>query len=600
MKKLLKILNNLGFVVEYIWQWDKSILLICALNSIVIATAPFVWIFAPKMLIDELLNGKSIKNIGIILICTFIIAGILNFFKAYFPGVYKMKISNIRFNFIDLMHIKAMTMDFKHTEDPKVLNDIQQAWKTLSSPYGGVGGILQKLFTMFGYLFGVIGYISIIVTLNPLILLYLLINVIIIYNITVKINKYVKSKEPIVSDYYRKSYYTSNTMSDFKYGKDIRIYTMKKFLMSKKNSFDEQLLNVSKDIEKKRFKFSFIDSALYLIREGIVYFYLVYEVLMGSLTISNFTMYSVTIAGFASCMENFMKDFADMKLFCLYVSDLRDFLNIKDDDKTEKKSEIPLNKPYEIQFKNVSFKYPNAERFIYENLSFKIEPGQKLAIVGVNGAGKTTLVKLISRLYKPTKGEILLNGINIWELDSKEYQKLLSVVFQDINIYAFTVAENISLSCEDSNEKYLSEVSARAGIKEKIDSLEAGFNTNMLKILDDNGIELSGGENQKLALARALYKDGDIIILDEPTAALDPISEEKIYLSFNDLIGGKTAVYISHRLSSTRFCDKIAFFENGKIEEYGSHDELMKLSGKYAEMFNIQAQYYKEDIAVEV
>lgn len=162
------------------------------------------------------------------------------------------------------------------------------------------------------------------------------------------------------------------------------------------------------------------------------------------------------------------------------------------------------------------------------------------------------------------------------------------------------MAENISLSCEDSNEKYLSEVSARAGIKEKIDSLEAGFNTNMLKILDDNGIELSGGENQKLALARALYKNGDIIILDEPTAALDPISEEKIYLSFNDLIGGKTAIYISHRLSSTRFCDKIAFFENGKIEEYGSHNELMKLSGKYAEMFNIQAQYYKEDIAVEV
>lgn len=539
-KSTLTILDNLSFTLKYIWKWDKSVILVCVLNSIVIAIAPFIWIFTPKLLIDELLNGKRVNNIAIILGVTFIVAAVVNYFKAYFVGAYRMKMSNIRFNFIDLVHEKAMGMDFKHTEDPKVLNDIHQAWKTVRNPYEGIGGILQKLFTILGYLLGFIGYMSIVVTLNPLILLYLLVNVIIVYYANVKINNYEKSQEPLRSDFGRKSNYANSTMSDFKYGKDIRIYNMKNLLAEKKKAFDRQRLEVSKSIEKNRFKLSLIDSLFFLVREGIVYTYLVSQILMSKLTIGNFSMYSITIAGFSSCMENLMKDFAHIKYCCLYVSDLRDFLDIKDDEDTKKEEEIPLEKPYEIRFENVSFKYPNSDRFIYKNLSFKINDGKKLAIVGVNGVGKTTLVKLISRLYKPTEGEILLNGINIWKFDAKEYYRILSVVLQNINVFAFTVAENIALSCEKLDENYIYEVARKAGIKDKIDSLENGLNTNMLKIIDDNGIEFSGGEYQKLAIARSLYKNGDIVILDEPTAALDPISEENIYKGFNELIGNRT------------------------------------------------------------
>lgn len=224
-----------------------------------------------------------------------------------------------------------------------------------------------------------------------------------------------------------------------------------------------------------------------------------------------------------------MKDFAHIKYCCLYVSDLRDFLHIKDDEYTKKEEEIPLEKPYEIRFENVSFKYPNSDRFIYKNLSFKISAGKKLAIVCVNGAGKTTLVKLISRLYKPTEGEILLNGINIWKFDAKEYYKILSVVFQNINVFAFTVAENIALSCEKLDENFIYEVARKAGIKEKFDSLKNGLNTNMLKVIDDNGVEFSGGEYQKLAIARALYKNGDIVILDEPTADFSLGKDIRLY-----------------------------------------------------------------------
>lgn len=598
-KTKYSIMNNLSFTLKHTWEWDKSVIILCILNSLVIGIAPFIWMFAPKLLIDELLGGKRIKNILLILVVTFILGAVINYLKPYLAGVFRMKMNGVRYKFIDLIHEKAMGMDFKHTEDPKVLDSIWQALQTVLNPRHGIGGILDKLFTIIGYIIGFAGYMTIVLTLNPLILLYLVVNVIIVYILSMKINKFEKNKEININELRRKSGYINDTMTDFKYGKDIRIYDMKNILIKKKKNFDTERISMVKEVEKNRFKLLFIDSLLFLIREGIVYAYLVFEVLNKNLTIGNFSLYSVTIAGFADCMQNLIKDLAQMRTDCLYVGDFRKFLDIKDDDQAVKLKGIPKEKPYCIELKNISFKYPNSERYIFENLSLKIKPGKKLAIVGVNGAGKTTLVKLISRLYKPTSGEILLNGINIWELDGKEYFKMLSVVFQNINIYAFTVAENIALNCSEINEDLIYDAVEKAGIKSKIDSLKDGIKTNMLKVIDDNGVEFSGGENQKLAIARALYKNGDIIILDEPTAALDPISEENIYKSMSALIGDKTAVYISHRLSSTRFCDEIAFFEDGKVKEYGSHQELLSKGGGYAHMFEVQAQYYKEEIDKE-
>lgn len=598
-KPSYSVMDNLKFTLKHTWEWDKSVIILCVLNSIVIAIAPFIWMFAPKLLIDELLGSKRINNILMILIITFILGAVINYLKPYLAGVYRMKMNGVRYKFIDLIHEKAMGMDFKHTEEPKVLDSIWQALETVLSPRHGIGGILDKLFTIMGYLISFAGYMSIVLTLNPLILLYLVVNVVIVYLLSMKINKFEKDKEITRNKVRRQGFYINDTMTDFKYGKDIRIYDMKNILQNKKKSFDIEKVNILREIEKKRFKLLTVDSMLFLLREGIVYSYLVFEVLNKNLTIGNFTLYSVTISGFADCMQNLIKDFAQVKADCLYVGDFRKFLNIKDDEKAAKLKDIPKEKPYCIELKNISFKYPNSERFIFENLSLKINPGKKLAIVGINGAGKTTLVKLISRLYKPTSGEILLNGVNIWELDGKEYFKKLSIVFQNINIYAFTVAENIALNSHDINEKLIYEAAEKAGIKSKIDSLEDGIKTNMLKVIDDNGVEFSGGENQKLAIARALYKNGDIIILDEPTAALDPISEENIYKSLNALIGNKTAIYISHRLSSTRFCDEIAFFEDGKIKEYGTHEELLAKGEGYANMFNVQAQYYKEETEKE-
>ena len=219
--------------------------------------------------------------------------------------------------------------------------------------------------------------------------------------------------------------------------------------------------------------------------------------------------------------------------------------------------------------------------------------GEKLAIVGVNGAGKTTFVKLLARLYDPQQGRILLNGVDIRRFDREEYWKLFSVVFQEIKIFAFSVAENVALG-KALQEDRLQKALRQADIDKKINSLSHKTQTSLLKILDEEGIELSGGESQRLALARALYKDGPIVALDEPTAALDALAESAIYEGFNEMVQDKTAIYISHRLASTRFCDRIAFFENGRVVEYGTHDQLMALGQKYAEMFRLQAHYYQE------
>jgi len=262
-----------------------------------------------------------------------------------------------------------------------------------------------------------------------------------------------------------------------------------------------------------------------------------------------------------------------------------------------KKEELPCN----IEFKDITFRYAGSESNVIEKFNLKIGKGEKLAIVGVNGAGKTTLIKLLCGLYHPSSGEILVNGNNICKYNRDEYYSILSAVFQDIYIMPISIAKNIALCKEEKiDRKRVLQCLKLAGLKDKIDTFTKGIDTKLMKSMNQTATDLSGGELQKLVLARALYKNAPIIILDEPTAALDPIAENELYLKYGDLTKDRTSIFISHRLSSTRFCDRIVFLHKGNIAELGSHDELMKLKGKYAQMFEIQSHYYKENIGDEV
>ncbi|MBI6049772.1 ABC transporter ATP-binding protein [Clostridium perfringens] len=594
-KKKGTLLSNLKYIMRYAWSQDKVLFAQCGVYTILASIAPFIGIFLPKFLIDELLGQRRIEIILMTLIGFFLLSSVVNYSIAWLRCAYSPRVTKIRTDYITMISDKIMKMDFKNTEDPEVLNKIKSVMNAVMSNNTGVEGVYHTLLGLFGRLTAFVGYISIVLFLSPWILLFLIINVLISYALTMRVKKYEYSQKEKAADKDRRTFYVFDTMYDFAYGKDIRIYDLKNILIDKFKKLRGERIDISKDVQGKQLKVKIVDVILLVIRECVVYGYLIYNVLFTGMGIGDFTMYFSTINGFGDWMKGILDDLANIKAQNMYLDDMREFLEIKSENK-EKTRDIPIDSSYEIEFKNVSFKYPKTDKYIYKNLSLKIKKGQRLAIVGINGAGKTTFVKLLCRLYEPTSGEILINGVNIKDFSKEEYYKILSVVFQDIKTFAFTVAENVSLeNLEDVDREKVLHCIEKAGVGDKINSLKKGIDTSLLKILDGEGIELSGGENQKLALARALYKNGKIVILDEPTSALDAVAEYNIYKGFDELIGDKTAIYISHRLASTKFCDVIAFFENGEIVEYGTHEELLKKNGKYSDMFNIQAQYYKEE-----
>ena len=594
-KKKGTLLSNLKYIMGYAWSQDKVLFAQCGVYTILASIAPFIGIFLPKFLIDELLGQRRIEIILMTLIGFFLLSSVVNYSIAWLRCAYSPRVTKIRTDYITMISDKIMKMDFKNTEDPEVLNKIKSVMNAVMSNNTGVEGVYHTLLGLFGRLTAFVGYISIVLFLSPWILLFLIINVLISYALTMRVKKYEYSQKEKAADKDRRTFYVFDTMYDFAYGKDIRIYDLKNILIEKFKKFRGERIDISNDVQEKQLKVKIVDVILLVIRECVVYGYLIYNVLFTGMGIGDFTMYFSTINGFGDWMKGILDDLANIKAQNMYLDDMREFLEIKSENK-EKTRDIPIDSSYEIEFKNVSFKYPKTDKYIYKNLSLKIKKGQRLAIVGINGAGKTTFVKLLCRLYEPTSGEILINGVNIKDFSKEEYYKILSVVFQDIKTFAFTVAENVSLeNLEDVDREKVLHCIEKAGVGDKINSLQKGIDTSLLKILDGEGVELSGGENQKLALARALYKNGKIVILDEPTSALDAVAEYNIYKGFDELIGDKTAIYISHRLASTKFCDVIAFFENGEIVEYGTHEELLKKNGKYSDMFNIQAQYYKEE-----
>ncbi|MCH5193765.1 MAG: ABC transporter ATP-binding protein [Oscillospiraceae bacterium] len=277
-----------------------------------------------------------------------------------------------------------------------------------------------------------------------------------------------------------------------------------------------------------------------------------------------------------------------------HCKDVFDFLDIPDE---KYQGTIPTEKrddnEYEFEFRHVYFKYPGSEQYVLKDINLKWKIGEKMALVGKNGCGKSTLVKLLCRLYDPTEGEITLNGIDIKKYKYEDYMALFSVVFQDSKLFSFSMAENVAADT-DYDSDYVKDCVVRAGLGERLEKMEKGIETCMYKDFDEHGVEISGGEAQKLCLARAVYKGAPFIVLDEPTAALDPISEHEIYTKFNGIVGTRTAIYISHRLSSCRFCDEITVMDNGKIVERGSHDELIKAGGNYSKLWLAQAEYYKD------
>lgn len=308
-------------------------------------------------------------------------------------------------------------------------------------------------------------------------------------------------------------------------------------------------------------------------------------------------MYFATLNNFSGWINDLTDSLTELMVLNIQVNDFKQFMQIPD---VELKGQESIDHIDSIEFKNVWFKYPGTERYILKNINIYLKKGTKLAIVGKNGEGKTTFIKLLCGFYHPNKGAILINGKSIDQIKLNDYTKLLAVVFQTINIFAFSISSNVALTDKDEiNTMKVKSSLAITNLDYILKKSHNGIETSLLKILDEEGIELSGGEIQKIGLARAIYKEGDVLILDEPTSHLDALSENRLYKQYLDITKDKIAVFISHRLASTRFCDQIIMFEDGDILETGTHDELLALNGSYAGMFKVQSVYYNEDRQVE-
>ena len=494
---------------------------------------------------------------------------------------------------------KLFHTDFKNMESPDFLDCAQRAKTALNRGKGFHGVLYQsRNFIAQGTLMilsaALIGIQNI---------LMMIIFIVISFGI-VKISSFFTKRDKIkfsdaMAPTWRKMNYLESTTKNFDFAKDIRLFNMSNAFFNQLSGVNETYKELNRKHHNRMVLWEVSLGSVLIVQKILMYTWLVYNVVTGAYQISDFVLYVGLVSTFHASVGYVNWIYSDMRTNSLMINDYRNFVDWKEDRETADEkyghiTEINLDK-FEFRFENVSFKYPGHDNYVLKNVNLTIKNGAKLAVVGVNGAGKTTFIKLMMKLYEPSEGRILLNDVDIKEYNREEYFKLFSPVFQNVECFAMPIYQNISFAEEDKTDmNKINEVLEQSGLSEKINSYEKGIHTNLLKIFDKEGIDLSGGEKQRLAMARALYKDGKVVILDEPTAALDALAEDRMYRKFENMIYGKTAVFISHRLGSTRFCDKIAMFEDGTIVEEGTHEELMAKNGKYAYMFGIQSQYYDE------
>jgi len=377
-------------------------------------------------------------------------------------------------------------------------------------------------------------------------------------------------------------------------GKDIRIFKAQSLISSHTDSLHKEHQQSFGEVGRMQSSGYALHLAVTTLIQGTAYLFVAMQAINGMIDIGSVIKYAGSIFQFSVAFSGLIAMLSQFVLVCGRFTSTIDFFNIPE---IMYKGSLPIEKrrdnEYEIEFKNVSFKYPGSDEYALKNFSIRFKIGQRLAIVGMNGSGKTTMIKLLCRLYDVTDGEILLNDVNIKKYDYQEYISIFSVVFQDFKLYSFSLGQNVAANMEFDEEK--AKMCLReAGLSKRIGEMPKGLNTPLYKNFDKDGVEISGGEAQKIAIARALYKDAPFVILDEPTASLDPISEFEVYSKFNEMVKDKTAIYISHRLSSCRFCDHIAVFHEGELVQQGNHESLIKNeSGKYYQLWNAQAQYYK-------
>ena len=615
MKKLKKDFKTLSRGYKIISSIDIALIPLNVLSALLEAVYPFIVVYMGAEILNALSRGNDLSHIYFLFAIMLVINFLTQQIKQFVARTINVKNQVFEQKFLMLLNNKTLDMDYGSIENPEThikrqrIDDIRRVggggiWKLVYQSRDAVSGIFTIItsvavtYKAFFIYSSVIRNNPIDIFTSPLSSLFLLILIAVntwvtIYFNAVSTKKTHKTWNEAVSQNRVLVYILTKYINTYHAGKDIRLYNQKQMIMDKYDNTLDNFIRIFFKMERNQIKYTNINTILSSVIEWIVYLFIGIRAMSGLIGLGDLFKYVVAVNRFSSGLTDFLNSFNALRVNNQYLEALYEYLDIPNEKyqgtlTTEKRAD----NDYDIEFHNVSFKYPGTETYALKNLNLKFNVGQHTAVVGMNGSGKTTMIKLLCRLYDPSEGEITLNGINIKKYDYAEYLNIFSVVFQDFKLFSFPLGQNVAASVVYDNA-YVLKCIEMAGFKNRYDEMHWGLETPIYKDFDEDGVEISGGEAQKIALARALYKDGPFIVLDEPTAALDPIAEFEIYSKFNEIVGDKTAVYISHRLSSCRFCDDIAVFHEGGLIQRGNHDTLLAdAGGKYYELWNAQAQYY--------
>ena len=574
------------------WRNARKYLLLTITIMAFSAAVPFINIVGLGSVINALVDGREASYVLILILAYLslnLLIELINQVFTLFNNNEMRKLSNV----VQLSYMKdCVDIDYHYVQDGEIANLRKKSM--IARPVFFIGTWGECIHS----LIQVVGAITLFAMMTPLfvIILAVLAIILIMLNLYIQKNDFNFDNEKVDDD--RKLDYLYDVMTSYKYAKEIRINNASQFIRNKfQVIFHIQLKNLKKLITKK-LMVNLISVFMSVIQTLVIYLYFTYQVSTGQIDIAQYTvLISSTTLLFSALVSLFSKMGKINKSIKAYEFLIEYKKKIDDNSVTKKSNYItPRAIDYSnsmIRFENVSFNYPGSSINILDNINIEIPCHKKMGIVGLNGAGKTTLVKLMLRLYLPSKGKITLDGIDISKIPFDDYIKHIGVVLQDYTLFAYSIKENINFNKDLATNKIMTAI-ANSGLNDKIQNLPQGINTSVSRELDDDGVEFSGGEGQKLALARADYRNSDILILDEPTSALDPVAEYELFSRLNKIAKNKTTISITHRLSSTQFCDHLIVLSNGKVIEQGNHDQLMKLDGEYARLFNAQAKYYMQ------
>lgn len=593
-KPKYSIVQNVCWMIQIAWKKRKRVPIMCvfiAFTEIVISLAQLY--ITPEILKRVEQHAPMGSLLGTIAGFTGILF-LARGMKEYFATIETFPRIDVRSSIISMISRKSCTTSYPNTLDADFIKLRDKANSACCDNNTAAESIWKVLTDLLMDVSGFVIYLTILSRLNTVLLLVVIGSCLAGFYVSRAANNWVYERREDEAAYYAKKLYIRGKSESVVLAKDIRIFGLQDWLNDLLNHVHDIYLDFRFQMEKKYLMADITEAVLTMMRNGIAYGYLIRLMINQGLSVPEFFLYFTAVSTFTTWVMGILRDVTKLHKDSLDISIIREFLEYPEPFRFEKGEPLPRAQNYELRLENVCFRYPGADHDTIHKMNLTVHPGEKLAVVGLNGAGKTTLVKLLCGLFDPTEGQVLLNGRDIRGFHRREYYQLYSAVFQEFSVLDVTVAENIAQTAEHIDYERVYDCIEKAGMTAVIQELPQGLDTHVGKEVFLDGVLFSGGQMQRLMLARALYKDGPILMLDEPTAALDPIAENDIYKKYNDMTQGKTAIFISHRLASTRFCDRIIFMAEGTVLEEGTHENLLARKGEYAKLFEVQSRYYQE------